>query len=144
MQMERIIEKFRRNPNQLFVIDGTGAMLSAFLLGVLLVRFEQFFGIPSSMLYVLACLPVGFAVYDYFGFQKDKEQSVKYLKGIAVMNLLYCGLSIGWAGYHQATLTKWGWSYIILEVIIVTALALLELRVASKVRNEVDEIPTGR
>jgi hypothetical protein len=114
-------------PKMLFVIDGVGAMLSAVLISVVLVRFESIFGIPASTLYVLAAIPVGFAIYDMLCYQLDLPNQVKYLKGIGILNLLYCSLSIGLSLYHKNTITYFGWAYIIGEVLIVGALAWVEL-----------------
>ncbi|WP_341214489.1 hypothetical protein [uncultured Wocania sp.] len=128
----QIIKSIKTNPKKLFLIDGLGAIMSAFLLGIVLVKLERFFGIPSSTLYILAILPIFFAVYDFYSFRKVKTELSKFLKGIAVMNLLYCCLSIGFAFYHSATLTNLGWSYLILEILIVITLAIVELRVANR------------
>ena len=38
--------KLPTNPKKLFFIDGCGAILSAFLLGIVLVRFEKYIGMP--------------------------------------------------------------------------------------------------
>jgi len=82
------------------------------------------------VLYLLAAFPLFFATYDYYSYQQSASAQKKLLKGIAVLNMLYCFLSIGLAIYHQATITHWGWIYIIFEVIIVMLLAILELKMA--------------
>lgn len=56
MTIKKILEWGNANPKKLFQIDGLGAILSAILLGIILVRFERFFGIPVSTLYFLASL----------------------------------------------------------------------------------------
>lgn len=132
--MKQIINKMLLSPQKLFLIDGIGAMLSAFLLGVVLIKLEWLFGIPSSILYLLAAFPLFFAVYDYYSYQQSSSIQKKLLKGIALLNILYCCLSIGLTVYHQAVITYWGWIYIIFEVIIVMVLAFLELKVASGAR----------
>ena len=116
---------------KLFLLDAAGALLSAFLLGVVLVRLESFFGIPRSTLYFLAALPVVFAMYDFYCYYKVEGSLEKYLKGIAVVNLFYCGISLLLALYHIEYITIYGWVYIIVEIIIVMALALYELKVAN-------------
>jgi hypothetical protein len=116
---------------KIFLIDGIGALASAFLLGVVLVRFEAHFGIPKSTLYVLAGISCIFALYDFYCFLKVKESLAKYLKWIATANLLYCCLSIGFAFYHSSEIKSLGWAYMIGEVAIVVALALYELKTAN-------------
>jgi len=119
-------------PKQLFLIDAGGALLSAFLLGVVLVKLESTFGIPRSALYVLAAIPCFFAVYDLLCYFMAKGKATFFLKGIAYANVLYCCLSIGLAFYHAASITILGWLYILGEVLIVVFLARLELQAFSK------------
>ncbi len=116
---------------KLFLIDASGAILSAFLLGVVLVRFETIFGIPSATLYFLAAIPIGFAIYDLYCYRQG-EQIGKFLKGIAMANLSYCILSIGLAFYHFEVVTTLGWLYIIGEVLIVIVLSVIEYNVARR------------
>ncbi len=123
------------HPKKLFLIDGIGAIVSAFLLGVILVKFEAIFGIPRSTLYFLAVLPCLFSVYDfccYFIVDKNVDQ---FLKGIAFTNLLYCVLSISLALYHREFITVFGWAYILTEIAIVSSLAFIEHHVANKLKK---------
>ncbi|MFD0863352.1 hypothetical protein ACFQ1M_14150 [Sungkyunkwania multivorans] len=120
------------NPKQLFLIDGLGALLSAFLLGVVLVRYEEFFGIPHQTLYFLALFPCLFALYDLYCYRGKRKDLGPFLRGIGIANILYCGLSLGLAFYHGEALTYFGWTYIIIEIMVVITLAVLELKVARK------------
>lgn len=135
MIIQQAIEKISLNPRLLFLIDGAGAIVSAFLLGVVLVEWEGVFGIPPSALYCLAFFPALFAIYDVYNYRKKQGNVSWPLKIIATMNLMYCGLSMGLAIYHQKEITYYGWAYIIFEIIIVMALATLELRVATQTNN---------
>lgn len=119
------------HPRKLFLIDGFGALISAFLLGVVLVELEGVFGIPASVLYVLALLPCLFAVYDVYCYLKKEGDVRPSLWRIAIMNISYCILSIGLALYHYQSITYFGWSYILVEIFIVLTLAKLEFRVAT-------------
>lgn len=118
----------------LFLLDGIGALVSAFSLGVILVWLEKYFGIPKSTLYFLALLPCLFAIYDFYCYFKIKEQLWKFLKYIAIVNLLYCALSLGLAFHHKEVITYLGWGYIIIEIVIVVGLALYELKVANSAK----------
>ncbi len=119
-----------RQPNQLFVIDGLGALVSAFLLGVVLVHFQSLVGIPTSTLYLLAAIPCFFLLYDLYSRFSIKEEKSGLLFGIGVLNLLYCLLSVGLALSHSDVITQLGWIYIIVEVLIVTAIGLYEIKVS--------------
>ena len=130
MSIEQIIKWGRINPRKLFQIDGFGAILSAVLLGIVLVKLEMVFGIPKLTLYLLASLPCLFAIYDFYCYFKIDKNLGLFLKGIAITNLFYCCLSIGLAIYHKDEITNLGWIYIGVEVVIIVALATIELRVA--------------
>ena len=132
MKFEYLITKAELNPKKLFLIDAFGAILSAFLLGVVLVKFEEIFGIPTSVLYFLATIPILFVIYDVFCYQKHLKIGL-LLKGVAVLNILYCCISIGLISYHFSTITILGWTYIIVESILVSCLAMIEFRVGKRI-----------
>lgn len=132
MPISQIIEKLEQNPKKLFFIDGAGAILSAFLLAVVIAQLEELFGIPASTLYFLAVFPVIFALYDFFSYQQEKGKAGQFLMGIAVINFLYCCLSIGMAFYHLKTISLLGWAYILGEILIVMTLAIVEFTVAQR------------
>ena len=119
------------NLKRLFLIDGLGAIVSAILLGIVLVKLHPLFGIPIPTLYVLAALPCLFFVYDFCCYFLVEMNLGLFLKAIAIINLLYCCLSFGLAIYHHQELTLLGWAYILLEIVIVIILAIYELRVAN-------------
>ena len=130
MAVNEIINWGKSHKRKLFQIDGLGAVMSAVLLGIVLVNLESIFGIPKSALYILAALPCIFAIYDIYCYYRIEQNLELYLKAIAVANLLYCILSIGLAIYHRVSITILGWAYIIAEVIIICVLSYLELSVA--------------
>ena len=136
MPLEYLITKAELNPKKLFLIDGFGAILSAFLLGIVLVKFEIIFGIPSSVLYPLATIPIFFAIYDFYCYRKGHQKVGLLLKGIAVLNLIYCFISLGLVSYQFETSTDLGWIYILIEITIVLTLAIIEFRVGRKIIKE--------
>lgn len=132
MPFNQIVKKLILNPKKLFLLDGFGALLSAFLLGVILVSFESTFGIPKKTLYLLASFPCFFAVYDFYCYYIIKKNIGFFLITIACVNVLYCFLSIGCAIYHKHTITYFGLVYITLEILIVISLIIVELRAVKK------------
>ena len=132
-----MIQSFVVNPKKIFLMDALGAAVSAILLGVVLVKLERVFGIPESTLYFLAAFPILFILYDLFCLTKNKNDLGPLLKAIAVMNMMYCCLSIGTAFYHLKTITFFGYLYILIEVIITFTLAVFEYKVASKLTKNV-------
>lgn len=120
------------NPKKLFLIDGLGAILSAFFLGVVLVRLESVFGIPTTTLYILAIIPIFFAIYDLYFYTTSNKDTGPFLKTIALLNILYCFVSIGFAFYHLDRITILGWLYILVETTIIIALANIEYKAGKK------------
>ena len=126
------MNKITSAPKQLFLMDGLGGMLSAFLLGVVLARFETAFGMPPKVLYSLSCLAGMYAVYSFLGYWRVKEHWRPYMQAIAIANLVYCCLTTGLVIYHYQKLTKLGLIYFLLEVMIIVSLIVMELRTVSK------------
>lgn len=128
--LQQLIEKARLNPKNLFLFDGLGALLSAFLLGIILVQFNDYFGMPKQALYFLAFLPCLFAIYDFVYYFRINNNWRFFLKGIAIINFLYCCISIIMLFFHFPELTILGLTYFIIELIIVIVLAVFEWWVA--------------
>lgn len=124
-------------PRLLYLIDGLGAVFSAFLLGIVLVRFEEYFGIPPKTLYFLACLPCFFAIYDFYCYAKIKQNHRLFFKIIGFTNLLYCCISLGLAFYHHTQITYLGWLYMLTEIFIVSTLAYVELKAVDTLESNV-------
>ena len=112
---------------KLFLIDCLGALLSAFLLGVVLMNFESTFGMPRKELYFLSIIAFLLATYSFMCYFFIKRNWKFYLKIIAFANLLYCFLTIGLMLYFCKELTNYGFIYFVSEVIIVITLAIIEL-----------------
>ncbi|MCB9038886.1 MAG: hypothetical protein H6557_19915 [Lewinellaceae bacterium] len=116
------------SPRKLFLIDGLGALLSAFLLGVVLVQWEHIFGMPPRVLYPLAAIAGAFAVYSLSCHWFPTQNHGPFLKGIAIANLLYCCLTLGLVVYWYPQLTALGVIYFLVEIGIVCSLAIVELK----------------
>ncbi len=123
------------DPKRLFLIDTLGALLSAFLLGVVLVELENLFGIPHSILYFLALVPIFFAIYDFLCYIKVKKNIKVFLKIIGYTNILYCCISIGVAFFYNKQVTYLGWIYILVEVSVILTIATIEIRTANRIKE---------
>ncbi|MCU0437746.1 MAG: hypothetical protein MUC49_07495 [Raineya sp.] len=137
ISIKEIIKWGTQHPKKLFKIDGIGAIASAVLLGIVLVEFEPFFGIPKSVLYFLALLPCLFTGYDFYCCFILRKNITPFLKGIAYTNLIYCCLSLGLTFYHRNSTTVLGWMYIITECIIIILLVRIELEVAKRISTPI-------
>lgn len=115
------------NYRQLFLLDGLGALVSAFFLGYVLVQWEAFFGMPREALYYLAGLAGLFALYSLTCYFLGPRPLRRYLRFIAGLNLLYCFLTLGLVIHHYPSLSFWGRAYFILEIGIILGLVYGEL-----------------
>lgn len=130
--MNKIIDRFALNPKSLFLIDGLGALFTAFLAGVILRMFEDDFGMPQKYLIILLTLACIFAVYSmscYFFVGKNWRT---YLKIIAVANLMYSLLTAVLVMLLYQQLTILGVIYFMGEILIIIGLVYIELSVSSK------------
>lgn len=124
--------RFVAKPKQLLILDAFGALSSAFWLGIVFVAFESTFGFPLNTLYLLALMPCLFAAYDFFCFFAVKKNLGFHVRTIAVLNLLYCFLSVALSVYHHETVTVWGWSYVAVELAIILVLVVVEMKTAAR------------
>lgn len=115
----------------LFLIDALGALISALMLGIVLLQYQAIFGIPVPILRFLAAVPCFFILYDLGSYLTNKSQN-QLLKGIALANISYCILSLSLVSYHHEQLTWLGWGYIIGELMIILILVRIEWRTAHK------------
>lgn len=133
MSLIKVPTKLEANPKRLFIVDGIGAIVSAIMLGIVLVRLESYIGIPSTTLYILAIIPIFFLFYDFISYRSEDAYIGRRLQGIAIMNLLYCFLSIGFTYYHRESITSLGLVYVVIEILIILYIVVLELKAAAKV-----------
>jgi len=127
-----MIDKLTSNPKQLFLIDGFGALLTAFFLVVILAGFEDRFGMPRSVLYGLSLAVSIYAIYSFSCYFFLRSKWRPYLKAIAMANLLYCLITIALVFCFYQSLTILGLIYFFLEVIVICGLVIIEWRVAEK------------
>ncbi len=118
---------------ELFLVDGVGAIVTALLLSLLLARYESVFGMPVPVLYALAEVATGLAVYALLCYKLLRNIWRPYLKGIAAMNTLYCFATALLVIKHYASLTWLGMAYFIVEIGIILTLVKLELKMANAV-----------
>lgn len=129
-----MIKNLTKAPNSkyLFLIDGAGALLSAIMLGGVFVQWPEITGLPIPTLYILAFFPILFLLYDLFFFMYAQKMALG-LKGIAVLNISYCFLSIYFAFIDLNLLTLFGKIYIVSEIIIILYLVRIELRISKNI-----------
>lgn len=127
--LKNIIQQASKQPIQLFLIDGIGAVITGLLTGLVLTYFESFFGMPKLVLIPLALVAFIFAIYSFTCYFTIKKHWRFYLKIIAIANFLYCCVTFGFGIIYFNQLTIFGVLYFIGEIIIVLTLVTIELKV---------------
>lgn len=134
--MEQIPEQLSQKARKLFIIDGMGALFSSLMLGVIWVRWQECFGLPIHLLYVLALIPLGFVLYDLFAILNKHFSISRLLRGIAFLNICYVLLSFVLAIYHFDLITLWAKLYLSGEVIVVLIIVRWEIRFAQTLSDQ--------
>ena len=117
-------------PKKLFLIDCIGALLSALLLGIVLVQFESSFGMPRKVLYPLSIIAFVFSIYSFISYLLFNKNWKLYLKIIGFANFLYCLLTVGLVFSFYKELTIPGLNYFFIEIGIILLLSSVELKTA--------------
>ncbi len=131
-----IINDLSRTPHKLFLIDGFGALLSALMLGGVLVRFNNLVGLTSNVLFFLALFPVVYAVYDLYCYRTVQNRLIQKTKGIIMLNILYSCISIAVVYLYRESITIVGHCYFISEIIIILILVGMELKVVKQLQTQ--------
>lgn len=125
--MKQLLSHLSSHPKHLFLIDGIGALISGFFLGVALVQLESYIGMPASMLYVLAGIALIFAAYSLSCYALTPNKWFTYLKAIAIANTMYCFLTMGLVIYFYNQLMLLGLMYFLLEITIIILIVRMEV-----------------
>lgn len=113
-------------------MDALGAFITAILLFFVLKTYQEFIGISSLSLTMLAALGVIFGIYSILCFLLTPSNWRFCLRFIGIANILYCILTIFIVISSIETITIIGIGYFVLEVIIIIILAAIELKSAAK------------
>jgi hypothetical protein len=131
-----IITKLISKPKNIFILDSIGAFLTASLLGFVVVKFQDAFGMPQTILYFLSALALVFAIYSLCCYYSVTTKWRLYLYLIMIANILYCSLTTGLIIYYFHKLTLIGLIYFILEISIIVGLVFLEEKILKKLINK--------
>lgn len=122
------LTQFVAKPKRIFVMDGLGAWLSMVLLYWVLAPFEQLFGMPANIVYVLAGIAFGLFLYSA-GCQFFIKSSWKPFIGLLVIfNAAYTLISLVLIILHADKLTVFGWTYFVLELIVIGVIIMIEYK----------------
>lgn len=123
-----MLKQLPLHPKTLFLIDGIGALVTAFFLYVILRTYKVYFGMPESVLTCLSVIAVIFCFYSMTCYFLLKDNWPPFLSMISIANLLYCCLTLGLVIYYFPVLTILGVVYFIAEIMVVVGLVFVELK----------------
>lgn len=113
----------------IFLVDGIGAGMTALLLSQVLARFPAVFGLTPGVLYPLTAVAILFAIYSltnhFVGIWKPRN-----LRIIAYANLGYCLVTIYIIICVFDQITWLGLAYFAAELVIIIGLVWVELRMS--------------
>jgi hypothetical protein len=115
---------------KLFLIDGIGALVSVVLLAFVLPYFEDYIGMPRSVLQQLAVLPCFYAAYSLACAVFTPQNSGFWLRVIAFANLFYVCLTLFQLMLNRQSITTLGWLYFFGETVVIVGLAYVEYRMS--------------
>jgi len=128
-----VINQFKMHPRRIFLVDGLGALVTIFFLRIVLVQLNNLVGIPVSTLKILAPLPMCVLVLDAIGYTFYHRVGMVVLRLIILLNICYCFVSIYFGWIDAATITLLGWTYLVVEIIIIVGVVLYESRVLTEI-----------
>jgi hypothetical protein len=135
--MKQILNKLKRNPKKVFLIDALGALLSFFSFIFVLNPLETYFGLPTSTLIVLSVIALGLFFYSFNCFKLIKLNWIPYLKIIIILNSIYTMFSIGLIFFHFNELTFLGVSYFVIEIVVIMLILIVEQKTYSYQKKQV-------
>lgn len=136
------MDKLKQN---IFLLDGIGAVVSASLLYFVVVNNADFFGLEPKIGTYLAIVPVFFCIYSlscHF-ILRPKKLFSKLLFIIAIGNAMYCLYTLYLIflknpSKEELFLTVYGKIYFIGELLIIIPLVILEIRIANNAQKSYD------
>lgn len=131
-----MIDHLAGKQKTLFLIDSSGAMLTAFFLFVIMRPFNEYFGMPKAILTCLSAIAICFCIYSAACFLFLKGRWTLFMIIIGIANLLYCALTIAILVRYYALLTTTGIIYFLIEMVIIYGLGYIELGVATEIKKK--------
>lgn len=138
--MVNLIPALIKKPRIVFLIDASGATLSAGLFSVINFLRPDLLSWPHHTIKALVILACCLAVYSWFCFLFLRKTYWVYLFIIACANLFYCSLTTGIVITHFNQVHTFGVVYFLVEISIVFMLVYLELTVAWLLRKQLVKV----
>ena len=112
----------------IFLVDGTGAWLSGFLMGGILPIFQDWIGLPLWVFFSLSILGFAYGCYSIICHWLQLQKQSYFLIVIIVLNVFYCVL-LALTIFMFKNLTRIGQAYFIGEILVILALVAVEIKI---------------
>jgi hypothetical protein len=129
---KKLIKHFTEKQKTLFLIDSTGAFMTAFFLFVIMIQFNEYFGMHKAVLTYPSVIAFFFGIYSTACFLFLKGGWSPFIRFIGIANVLYCALTTGLLIKYYYALTIIGTIYFLSEIGIICVLGYIELKVATR------------
>ena len=123
-----MLQNFLKTPKNIFLLDSFGALLTTILLYFVLRNFNDFLGLSKDVFELLSMLALMFFIYSISCYLFAKQNWKTFLKIICTANILYCILTFGIILYYYQSISIFGISYFLAEILVIIALVLLEIK----------------
>lgn len=133
--VQRISEYLAKRTRLLFVIDASGALITAFFLGILWTDYCACTGMPQPVLRKLFIIALLLSAYSGSCLLLLKNIRASFIKMIAVANLLYSIATLSLLLFYYPQLSIIGIAYFLTELLIIIGLAYIEFNVAAKIHK---------
>lgn len=133
--VNKLINHLTEKQKTLFLIDSLGAFLTGFLLFVIMRQFNDYFGMPKTVLTYLSVIAICLCLYSTACFIFLKVRWTPFIWIIGTANLLYCALTIGLLIKYYPLLTIIGIIYFLIEIVIICVLSYVEFNVATEIKK---------
>ncbi len=120
-----------RIAKNLLLFDGVGACLTFFTTWFLLASEVLKTGLPVQLLMSMAVAALSFALFDFLALALSWDPSWS-LRAISCLNGCYCSFVLLTLFFHGSTVSFVGFSYFLIEIILVLLLARWEWLVATR------------
>lgn len=116
----------------LILADSIGALLSAGMLGIVMIKLDHIFSMPVDVLYALAFIALMFAFHSGTCYFMGMGNWNRSLRRIAIANLANCLITMALLFCFRRELTFFDWAYFIAEMCVVIPLAIVECKASRK------------
>jgi len=125
--MDQLLIKWKSKTKSIFLLDGLGAFFTACVLLTIVWPLNEYFGLPKTTIFALFVIATFLSIYSISCFLWLGKSWRPFLRFVIVANLLYCCLTFGVLIYHYSQIKSLGFSYFLLEIIVICIIVKLEI-----------------